>query len=120
MSNLRYKDINIILMNMELSIEYYNKEIDEIIKLNNGNDYDSQMTRDMLNDFKILINDYVSDLTDEFNIGGEIEMSHYTRCISDMKDIARKTQCIDVEDRLIKLIINLEAEFTEYVRELSA
>jgi hypothetical protein len=36
-----------------------------------------------------------------------------------MKDIARKTPCIDVEDRLNKLIINLEAEFSEYVRELS-
>jgi len=120
MSNLRYKDINIIMMNMELSIEYYVKEIDEIIELINGNDYDSQMIRDLLNDLKILMNEYVSDLTDEFNIGGEIEMSHFIRCISDMKDIARKTPSIDVEDRLIKLIINLEEEFTEYVRELNA
>ncbi len=39
------------------------------------------MIRAQLNDVKILINEYVDDLTSDFNIGGEIETSHYLRCI---------------------------------------
>ncbi len=119
MSRLNHKDISIIFMNIELTIEYYVEEIDEIINLINGNDYDSQMIREELNDVKILMNEYDIDLTREFNNEGEKEIPYYLPCISAITDIARKTSDMNIQDRLYKLTMNLKADFREYITELS-
>lgn len=112
MAKLRYNEIHALLYDMDDYIIEYTVKIDDVVKLIDGDDLESQMIKYELNEVKKSMNKYVESKNSSIDT-----FPHY-HYIEYIKNICDKVNG-DIYNKLEELVVNIENDLDYFIEELA-